>query len=384
MPARISRPTGLVGQAKGWLWSWISPPDAPSAAVSPTQRIGLMLILVLVTLSVVAVHQLTPFALLAVMTALVVFGRTSLRTMPLLVLAATVAWIVYMADTYLAGHISEVTGHVFQLGSTVNQNVGSRLAGSPQHVLVVHAALLTTAAVFGLAALGALRSMRHGYRDLTYILLIVAPFGLLGLQSYDGEGLLRVYLYALPGFIFFAAALFFTKPTLGRSWRATVMILLVSEALIGAFYLCRYGNERMDHVTSAELATLNRLYDVAPRGSIFIASADNTPWRYEGYARYTYDTADDPQSPTFRPLIHGNVNAAVHQIQAELTDPRYPRGYILFLPTEAAYAEMFGVYPPGTYAALERAIAHSPEFHAVFQSSGGVIFAPRGTGGGSG
>lgn len=360
------------------LAGWVAPPDAPSAHTTLLQRFGLVLILVAVLLATVASHQLTPFAILAVLTAFVLFNRTTLRGLPVLIFAAALTWIVFMANDYLAGHIGQITGNTFRLGSTINQNVGSRLGGSPQHLLVVRAALLTTAGIFGLAVLGALRSIRHGYRDLTYALLVAAPFGLLVLQSYEGEGLLRVYLYSLPGVAFFAAALFFTTPMVGRSWRTAIAVVVVSQALIGAFYLTRYGNERMDYFSPAELAAVNRLYAIAPRGSVLMAGTDNVPWRFRGYEQYTYAPANDPLQPTQEPLVRGQIRVAVHQIGAILSDPQYTGGFIIFTRSERAYARMFGVYPPGTYDRLERAIARSPAFTRLYGNRDAAIYALAG------
>jgi hypothetical protein len=371
-------PGGLLGRMRDWLAGWLAPADAPNSHTGPLQRLGLIVMLVAMFTAMVASHQLTPFATLAAVVALSVFNRLALRGLPVLLLVVAVTWIIFMAGAFLSGHIRLITENAGAVSSTLNQNVGSRLSGSSQHLLVVHCALLLTALIFGLGILGAARSLWNGYRDLTYGLLGAAPFTLLALQSYEGEGLLRVYLFALPAIVFFVAALFFTKPSVGRSWGTVVAIVIVSQLMIGGFFLTRYGNERMDYVSAAELSGVQHLYDVAPAGSILLAGSSNLPWRFRGYEQYTYVALDDNGEPTSKLLRDGEVGATVTKVRTMMSNPAYSDAFLIFTRAERAYVEMFGVYPPSTYTRLEQTIGHSRDFQLLYANRDAQIFSLRG------
>src|SRR5262249_48477309 len=146
------------------------------------------------------------------------------------------------------GHLSYLTGDLGQVSNAITANLTARvIQGSPQHIFIAAMRVIMTAAIWGLAFRGALFRLRRGYRDVSYILLAIAPFSLIVANSYGGEMLLRIYLFALPFVVFFAAAFFYTTPTSGRSRRVTIAVIGVSLLLLGGFLFTRYGNERVDN-----------------------------------------------------------------------------------------------------------------------------------------
>jgi len=60
------------------------------------QRAGLVLIVVVIFAAVVASHQLTPFAILVAVTALIIFNRCSLRGLPLIMIVLVVAILLFL------------------------------------------------------------------------------------------------------------------------------------------------------------------------------------------------------------------------------------------------------------------------------------------------
>jgi hypothetical protein len=331
-------------------------------------------------------HQLTPFGALVSVTALVVFKRCTARGLPVLMALAIVAWLTFMAHAYLSGHFATLISSAGDITQSASANVVSRVQGSQQHLFVVYMRLPMTGAIWGLALLGAIRRCRKGYRDLTYALLAVAPFPLFLLQSYGGEVLLRVYLFALPAMAFFAAALFYTTPTGGTAWRTTAMISLTSVALLGGFLFTRYGNERMDYMTSEEVQVVERLYQVARPGSLLLAMTPDLPWKFRNYGDYR--SAAVGYLPEWKRLQATAkdvpVSAVMRIIARRLHDRKYPHAYLVITRSQIANADLFGIFPPGLIERVETGLTTSPTFRVVFANRDGGIFELATQAGGAG
>ena len=167
-----------------------APDEPPHHAVNPRSRAVLLALMLAMFTAIVVSHQLTPAILIVSTVAIVLVRRTSLRTLPWVLLAIFFTWISFGAFSYWSGHLSELFGGIGQLGTSVNQNLGNRVSGNPSRIFVQHVRIALTLGVLGLAGVGVLRRLRAGRGDLTLILLTLAPFSVLGAQSYGGEALL--------------------------------------------------------------------------------------------------------------------------------------------------------------------------------------------------
>jgi hypothetical protein len=121
------------------------PVETPSPLARSTRRAGLMAVVIVLFAAAVPSHQLTPFAILAGVSALVIFGRCSARGLPFLMAVMLAAWITFLSAAYLAGHLSILGGHVGQVNSIAAANVTNRLTGSSDHQLIVQIRLALTA-----------------------------------------------------------------------------------------------------------------------------------------------------------------------------------------------------------------------------------------------
>lgn len=336
------------------------------------QRAGLMVIVIVLFAAAVPSHQLTPFAILTGVTALVVFGRCSARGLPWLMAVMLVAWITFMSAGYLAGNLSELSGNVGQVDTIAAANVGDRLRGSAGHQFVVQIRLAVTALLWGLAVLGWLRRRRHGQDDMTVTLLAVAPFPFLVLQPYGGELLLRVYFFALPFAAFLAAGLFLPVKGAAASWRAAGAIGLAVVVLLGGFLFARYGNERIEHFTTEELAAVRHLYEVAPRGSLLLAATPDLPWKFQDYVSYDYRTVGSLKSSR-----GGGNGELVKPVLSIMRQHRRPGAYFIITRSNRADAEARGILPPGSLDRLEQALRRSPGMQLIYANQDARIYALR-------
>lgn len=336
------------------------------------QRAGLMVIVIVLFAAAVPSHQLTPFAILTGVTALVVFGRCSARGLPWLMAVMLVAWITFMSAGYLAGNLSELGGNVGQVDTIAAANVGDRLRGSAGHQFVVQIRLAVTALLWGLAVLGWLRRRRHGQDDMTVTLLAVAPFPFLVLQPYGGELLLRVYFFALPFAAFLAAGLFLPVKGAAASWRAAGAIGLAVVVLLGGFLFARYGNERIEHFTTEELAAVRHLYEVAPRGSLLLAATPDLPWKFQDYVSYDYRTVGSLKSSR-----GGGNGELVKPVLSIMRQHRRPGAYFIITRSNRADAEARGILPPGSLDRLEQALRRAPGMQLIYANQDARIYALR-------
>jgi len=352
--------------------SGATPTSSPE--LSPRQRLAMIGLTVVLVAAIVPSHQLTPFAMLSSLAALVAFNRTSARMLPVITAVLIGTWMVFMAASYLAGHIDVLTGHVGRLEDTVQANVGAHIGGSSEHRLVVNARLALTAVVWGLALLGAFRMLRARQLQVTLGLLAVAPFGLVALQPYGGEVLLRVYFFSLPFMAFFAASAFFSGRGSNRSWPRMVATGGASLILLAVLPLARYGNERMDFFTADETKAVYRLYDVAPPGSLLVAGSRNVPWKFEGYEEFDYLVVAETDLWARTDANRGNIANVVASVEGQMRARGSGRAYLIITRSQKVYLDLLGFAHRGALDRFERALISSGRFREIYGNPDAQIF----------
>jgi hypothetical protein len=325
-----------------------------------------MAMLILMYVAIVPSHQLTPFAVIAATGALVLFGRITPRGLPLLMAVVAATWISYMTVPFLAGHVDDVLAAVGDLTGNVDDNFLNRVRGSAQHVQIVYIRLAMTLFFWFLAFAGWLRRSREGIGDLPLMLLAGVPFFLLGLQTYGGELLLRVYLFSLPFMAFFVACLFYPTPIRGRTWATPLLIGALSVLLGVGFLYSRYGNERMDYFTVQEIEAVERLYEIAEPGSLLVAGTQTLPWRHKNYREFGYQSIER--------YVKNNDIPGVIEV---MTNPNFTDAYLILTRSQHASAELFTGWPMGTWETFVESVYASGAFDVVYQNEDAAILHLR-------
>lgn len=327
-------------------------PPTPSTAMT---RTGLVLVVALLILVVVSSHQLTPFALVAATGILVVTRHTILKGIPVLTGVLLGTWLSYMTLAYLAGHINTLLSEALQAEAVASAAIGDRLRGNPGHYFIVYERIAFSAFVWGIAFLGGLRRLWNGHWDLALALLAGYPFGFLALQSYGGEMLLRVYLFALPFMAFFVAGLFY--PRLRPVSRLQPLFVVgISAVLTVGLLFARYGNDRQDAITADEVAAVDRADAYMPPGSVVVTGNHNSPLGYKDYD--IFDRFVGTGFLTFR------VDRMIQAIDIRAGD----RPTFVFLSqSQRAFFDLNG-FPGTEYDTLVAELAGSPRFRTVFRT----------------
>ena len=257
----------------------------------PGQRVSALAVALLLVTVICASHQLTPFMVLIAITALTLSGRVWPSRLPLIIAVVLALWLVYPASAYLIGHPPLADAG---LQAATEANVVDRVSGTVGHVITVQVRIVLTLALWAIAAVGAVRDWRRGHLDIRVVLLAVTPLLLFPTQSYGGEMLIRVSLFALPFIAVQASSVLLPgdgskRPSSGAAWGLAVACFLLAVLTVTA----RFGNARYDVFTDDEIAAVAAVQGLAPPGSAIISAAHPTPWRSKGYLENRYRTIED-------------------------------------------------------------------------------------------
>jgi len=363
------------GRVRRW---WQLTTDLPDQAPRDSGRMAAIGVVLVLCAAIVACHQLTPFAALTVVTALVLVNRCRLRLLPVILLTMIVAWDGYVALPFISGHAGEIFGGIGDLGNVASANIANRVTGTAEHLIVVRVRLGLTFAVWALAALGAYLRHRRGETSRTLLAISAAPLLLLPIQPYGGEMLLRVYWFVLPGVALLAASVFLPgrrgdAPPVpaasgGRSgvrragsalaWTGTALALV---GLLSSNFIARHGNERMDYYPPAEVAGVKAMYALAPPGADIIAGAGSFPWRDQGYAEHRAVLLERIWVPGDQP----RTAVVVAQLMKAA-----PAGAVLVITSSQEEAtDMLGIFPAGSLRTFANYVDASRAFGRVYADS---------------
>ncbi len=326
-----------------------------------------------ILLAMTASHQLTPFAVIPIMVAMMLTGRLRSRMLPLLALVLPVAWLLFPASTYVEGHIAQLFGSFGDIGAHTLGVLGSRVAGSDDHIFVVYTRMAEVAVVWGLAAVGAFAGHRRKAPWLAAAAGALAPLILIPAQPYGGELLLRLYLFSLPFAACLAVLPLVSDRPMGLDIRRALGLLLMGSVLATTTIVSRYGNDSMESFNADEIEVVNELYATAPTGSLLIAAVGNTPWKFQNYADYDYRALVMPEPSSTPSLLTCD---AANQLAAK------SGAYMIITDSQREAAELRGAVAVGDLHRFMAKCGNSRGWTKVYENSGGVIFRIEGAGNG--
>lgn len=389
----LSRSTALTAALVVELLNWVGQDYfAPQAiafvlalailallAASRTSRIAAVLTVPLFA-ALTATHQLTPYWLLGVSVLLVMLGCVRPRWLPVIFAAIALAYLYPrfgVVDKY--GLLS--APNPFANASSNVPTVGT--SGRQLTMLSVRSLALTLWLTSALSAL----LLRHWRMPVRFPLAVMAgSFSLLMAQSYGGEAIFRVYLYALPGCALLVA------PVLVRALRAKATLATMATALLVAATLASmqgyFGAWFVNLVRPAELAVARSLLtQVQPPANITMAGPiwpERPAGRYIDFARYNgrYDSpmvwaAGVLESSFDDPSQLGKVDKL-------MVGRSGVPNYLIISTQMKRYCDYYGIFPPGALDRLRALMLSSPHWRLVHDSPDVTVFLFQGPGAPSG
>ncbi|MDX1888265.1 hypothetical protein [Mycolicibacterium sp. 050158] len=225
--------------------------------------LAIELVLVLLVAAMVVSHQLTPVVTIVALFLFSAFGLTRYKLLWVVALAIFVAWFTYGAHDFWQGHLGAIVSDVGGVGNNLTSTVTKRISGDPVYSRMQYLRIAAALFLFATAFIGWLRlPRRRGW--LLFGALAVAPFGLVAVQSYGGEVIIRCFIYASPVLAPLAASLLSTL--IGRPARTVRQAWTWGAVAAGAFFALavwvtadRGLNTSFERTTTEELAIADQL-----------------------------------------------------------------------------------------------------------------------------
>ncbi|MFJ8112572.1 hypothetical protein [Streptomyces sp. NPDC096132] len=356
--------------------------DPVAAPVPPPtgnrQRAICVVILAPLIAAINATHQLTPVMLTICLLALSFTRRY--RNYGLLIVAALLmlTWDLTMGRPLFVETLATIRKSIGELTQNSRAGYAGQLTG-PGPELAGTANVVMVLLVAVLAGTAVVLRRRLTRSALPLLLVSVAPVPLFAVNDYGGEMLFRVYLFALPGAAFFAAATLVpavagSLRTKARArWRKTSAFVLpaVLLVLLAGFLPSYYGKERMFYTPPEETALVTRTLDHAPDGSLILATSGSFPQALHRYDRLDHwFFAEQPLAENEK-MLKDPVSYLADGI------PRGARAYVVLTRTQDIYAAGEGLLPAGGFETLRSKLSASPLFRTVESHPYGVVLEYR-------
>lgn len=356
--------------------------DPAAAAVPPPtgsgQRAVCVVILAPVIAAVNATHQLTPVMLCICLLALNLTRRY--RNYGLLAVAALLmlTWDLTMGRPLFVETLSTLKQSIGELTQNSRAGYAGQLTG-PGPELAGAANVLMVLTVAALAGAAVVLRRRLTRSALPLLLVSVAPVPLFAVNDYGGEMLFRVYLFALPGAAFFAAAALVPAVAGSRRSRAKALwrgasafalpaVLLV---LLAGFLPSYYGKEKMFYTPPEETALVTRALDDAPDGSLILATSGSFPQALHRYDRVEHWFFAEQELPENEKMLRDPARYLADGI------PPGTRAYVILTRTQDIYTAGEGLLPAGGFQTLRSKLSASPLFRTVESHPYGVVLEYR-------
>ncbi|MEU1177295.1 hypothetical protein ABZ464_06545 [Streptomyces sp. NPDC005820] len=352
--------------------------DPVAAPVPPPtgkrQRAVCVVILAPLIAAINATHQLTPVMLTICLLALGLTRRY--RNYGLLAVTALLmlTWDLTMGRPLFVEVLATVRKSLGELTQNSRAGYTGRLTG-PGPELAGTANIVMVLLVAVLAGTAVVLRRRLTRSALPLLLVSVAPVPLFAVNDYGGEMLFRVYLFALPGAAFFAAAAL--VPALAGShrtraravWRKASAFALpaVLLVLLAGFLPSYYGKEKMFYTPPEETALVTRALDDAPDGSLILATSGSFPQALHRYDRLDHWFFAEQALPDNEEMLKDPVSYLVKGI------PPDTKAYVVLTRTQDIYAAGEGLLPPGGFETLRSKLSASPLFRTVESRPYGVV-----------
>ncbi len=323
---------------------------------------AVMAVCILTFAALVMSHQLTPFMVISVTGLLGVLKLTRARSLWVLFVVIFAIWFSWGTTDYWVGHLNQLFGDAGKVSKTLNDNVSDRISGNVAHQRLAYARMSVSGVSWLLAACGVLVAWRRRTLDGRLVVLGVAPLLSLGLQSYGGEGLIRVFLFVLPAASGAGALVFFAaRGRWGRRLSQVVLTLLLL-IMLPLSMLAKYGGESFESVTPDELATAAWVHEHAAPGDLVASIAPAGLLRSGRVGEVDYV-----------PALDDFATGSLRSVRL-LMDEHDGKRYLVLTRSQYAYGSLVSGLPKGWQNGLIRDLEASRAFRLIYHHGDNRVY----------
>ncbi len=367
----------LAQRAEGWRGTLLDriheksgfeilPDDKPLAGRFQVFNILAALVL---TLMIVATHQLTPLLMLSALFGLFAIGRLRFDYF-LFGLVAQLLWLFYFADSFMA---AQLVGILESLGNVGQDTVGKLVdltQVSDSQRIVALASRGLSAAIILLGLLGGLVRLWGRRLDLSALVLLLAAIPLAIVTPYGGEIIFRAYFFALPFAAYFAAHLFTSVRGMGFV-RAAALALVIAAA-VPTFILANNGKDEQYRFTPEEVAASDWLYSRSEPGELLIEGTRSYPSQFRNYENFIYVPLSE-ELPGIAEELATDPAAMVTRWLRNAPNG----GYVIVTRSMKAVFDSLGLLPAGGLERVEQELLRAPQLQVAYSNEDAVIFSLR-------
>jgi hypothetical protein len=322
-------------------------------------------------------HQLSPYMVAIQLGGLAVAGMLRPKWLPVALAAVAIG--------YLLPHFGFVNSHfglLSSLGSFLNNAKPPSLSVTPvvaaSETTIARCSELLSIGIWCLALAGAWFRRRSRQPCLALVFLAFSPFGLLAIQAYGNEGVLRVFLFSLPYAAALAAIALLPPPAvilaktkhhrarmrLKNRGRGTVPVLIALGAVLALFFPAFFGNDGHNVMPANDVNTLTAFQQYAVPGTIYAAVA-NGP--FDDTSNYNLSNIEQIFASGLlgaKWQVGPNVATLILDVALRQTDRSRPV-YVVIASSMVGYNQAYGLAPANAFEVLERSLAHTPPWQLI-------------------
>jgi hypothetical protein len=318
----------------------------------------------------VITHQMTPEMLLISLTGLWILG---VLRQPFLMLT-----LVAITSGYLLLHFSAVDQNFVINGFSFANAAGEPAITNPsvQQAFAGHLSEVIGLGLWGAAAICILSYWRHLGEVAIPAVLAFAPFSLIMVSDYQGEGIYRVFLFSSPWCALIIArrlADLRRSPTL----RLAIIGCWTAFAALGSAQSQDFGMYPVLVVPQSEISAGAYFLDHAPLNSALILGSANFPSRLN--ANYVLHNPKQSQNDLSLDEIPGYGGDELLKVNLRILAREVVRdggtaGFLVIAPSEEACDEYYGFIDAGVMPALAIRLKGSTYWKLWYRNGATMIF----------
>lgn len=318
---------------------------------------------------IVASHQLTPLILAFSLLGLSIFAPLS-SGYPVLTILALVFWVIYPAAPFTSLYLPREIADIGQTMDGVTNKMVNTSSVERGVAVVVWAGRALSGAIVFLALFGWLRSIKNRKPVAIVCVLLIAPGLVLGLTSYGGEAVFRIYFFCSPFLAFFAAVALFPDRNAKSGALSYIVFFPIILLMSLGFLLGNNGKDRQYRFSPEEVEAAWWLYSQSRPGTLLVEGDRSYPSQFMNYENFQYLPISRERPKDLAEIIEKPASV----FSRWFSDPRWQDGYVIITRSQKASVEALGVVPEGTFDNLELDLMASPDFLLVYANKDARIF----------